>query len=50
MKKKNDVYLKYFRQLSKRVILRLYHMFKNDFELGGYDFPDKYIAVGIDDE
>ena len=48
--KKNDVYLKYFRQLSKRVILRLYHMYKNDFELGGYDFPEKYIAAGIDDK
>ena len=46
---KNDEYLKYFRQLTKKVILRLYYMYKNDFELGGYGFPDKYIAAGIDD-
>ena len=47
---RNDEYLKYFRQLTKSTILRLYNTFKNDFELGGYDFPDKYIAVGIDDK
>ena len=46
---RNDEYLKYFRQLTKSTILRLYHTYKNDFELGGYDFPDKYIAAGIDD-
>ena len=47
---RNDEYLKYFRQLTKSTIYRLYKTFKNDFELGGYDFPDKYIAVGIDDK
>ena len=44
-----DVYLKYFHQLTKATILRLYHRYKNDFELGGYEFPSKYIAVGMED-
>ena len=44
-----DVYLKYFHQLTKSTILRLYHRYKNDFELGGYEFPSKYIAVGMED-
>ena len=45
----NDVYLKYFHQLTKSAILRLSHRYKNDFELGGYEFPSKYIAVGMED-
>ena len=44
-----DVYLKYFHQITKSTILRLYHRYKNDFELGGYEFPSKYIAVGMED-
>ena len=48
-KTKNDVYLKYFSQLRKTTILRLYQRYKHDFELGGYDFPDKYIAAGMAD-
>ena len=44
-----DVYLKYFHQITKATILRLYHRYKNDFELGGYEFPSKYIAVGMED-
>ena len=46
---KNDAYLKYFHQLTKTTILRLYHRYKRDFELGGYYFPVKYIAAGIGD-
>ena len=44
-----DAYLKYFHQLTKATILRLYQRYKNDFELGGYEFPSKYIAVGMED-
>ena len=46
---KKSVYLKYFNQIAKTTILRLYKKYKNDFELGGYDFPIKYIAAGTDD-
>ena len=46
---KKSVYLKYFNQIAKTTILRLYQKYKNDFELGGYDFPSKYIAAGKDD-
>ena len=42
----NETYLKYFHQLTKGTIMRLYRMYKNDFEFGGYDFPIKYIASG----
>ena len=42
----NDSYLKYFQQLTKGTIMRLYRRYKNDFEFGGYDFPIKYIASG----
>ena len=43
----NETYLKYFQQLTKGTIMRLYRRYKNDFEFGGYDFPMKYIASGI---
>ena len=45
---KKDAYLKYFHQLTKTTILRLYRMYKNDFEFGGYDFPSEHIEAGID--
>ena len=38
----------YFSTLSKQQIIDLYHMFKNDFEIGGYDYPQMYIDVGWD--
>ena len=46
---KKDTYLKYFHQLTRTTILRLYHKYKNDFEFGDYDLPCKYIAAGIND-
>ena len=46
---KKDAYLKYFHQLTKTNILRLYEIYKNDFEFGGYYFPSEYIEAGIDD-
>ena len=42
----NESYLKYFQQLTKGTIMRLYRRYKNDFEFGGYEFPMKYIASG----
>ena len=46
IEKTNETYLKYFQQLTKGTIMRLYRIYKNDFEFGGYDFPMKYIASG----
>ena len=45
---KKGAYLQYFHQLAKTTILRLYHKYKSDFELGRYDFPTQYLAAGID--
>lgn len=39
----------YFSQLSKQTIIHLYEMFKVDFQLGAYDYPQKYINVGKHD-
>ena len=38
--------LNYFSQLSKQAIIELYEMFQLDFQLGEYDYPDKYISIG----
>ena len=46
METTDESYLKYFQQLTKGTIMRLYRRYKNDFEFGGYDFPMKYIASG----
>ena len=37
---------KYFLQLSKKQILRLYKMYEMDFLIGGYPYPQKYIDLG----
>ena len=36
----------YFSQLSRTTILKLYEMYKDDFVLGGYEYPQKYVDVG----
>ena len=38
---------KYFSQLSKDMIRRLYQAYESDFLIGGYPYPDKYINLGI---
>ena len=39
--------LKYFSQLSRKKVLELYKMYEDDFSIGGYDYPQKYIDVSI---
>ena len=39
--------MNYFSQLPKRNIIELYKMYKDDFTLGGYEYPINYIDVGI---
>ena len=46
----NDLGSKYaddYKQLKKETIVRLYQIYKNDFEFGGYDYPYDYIEYGI---
>ena len=45
----NDVGPKYerdYKQLKQETIVRLYEIYKNDFEFGGYDYPHNYIGYG----
>ena len=37
---------KYFMQLSKKQILKLYKMYEMDFLIGGYPYPQRYIDLG----
>ena len=40
----------FFKELSKDVIRRLYDdIYKTDFELLGYDYPQNYIDMGYDE-
>ena len=46
----NDFSSKYegdYKQLKQETIVRLYEIYKNDFEFGGYDYPHTYIDYGI---
>ena len=45
----NEVYIKYFHEITKDTIIRLYFRFFDDFQFGGYEFPRNYIAAGLDD-
>ena len=40
-------YLYYYKQLKKETIEKLYLVYKNDFQFGGYDYPHEYIETGI---
>ena len=44
----NEVYIKYFHDITKDTIIRLYFRFFDDFKFGGYDYPRNYIAAGLD--
>ena len=45
-----DDSVKFFSQLPKSFIKRLYDYYKVDFEMFGYDFPQTYIDLGTDDD
>ena len=38
--------MEYFSQLSTQKISTLYEMYKDDFKIGGYEYPRKYINIG----
>ena len=40
----------YFSKLSKSTIIQLYKMYEVDFSIGGYNYPSRYINVGIPDK
>ena len=42
-----EMSMQYFSKLSKDTILKLYELYKLDFMLGGYEFPQAYIDIGI---
>ena len=46
----NEVYIKYFHEITKDTIIRLYFRFFDDFKFGGYEFPRNYITAGLDKE
>ena len=37
--------LLYFAQLPKETVLKLYSLFEDDFEIGGYEYPNEYLQV-----
>ena len=41
-------YHELFKEVEKIRIEKLYIRFKNDFEFGGYDYPNKFIDIGLD--
>ena len=40
-------YMEEYKQIKKESIKQLYMFFKDDFEFGGYDYPQEYIENGI---
>ena len=42
-----DMTMKYFSELHKEKVLELYKMYEDDFSIGGYDYPQKYIDVSL---
>jgi chondroitin 4-sulfotransferase 11 len=46
LRKSRDTSEKYFSQLSKKMIKKLFHVYKTDFLIGGYPYPEKYINLG----
>ena len=44
-----DLSMKYFSELTKSQVLDLYNLYKLDFLIGGYKFPQRYIEVAKPD-
>ena len=44
--KSNKTVEKYFKQLPKKLILKLYDAYKQDFLIGDYPFPEYYVNLG----
>ena len=43
----SDMTMDYFSKLSKSTIERLFEVYQHDFALGGYEYPKRYINVGV---
>ena len=42
-----DMTLEYFSKLPRQKVIELYKMYEDDFAIGGYDYPQKYIDVSL---
>jgi hypothetical protein len=42
-KTKEDISQVYFKQLNQEIIIKLYNIYKSDFLIGGYNYPQSYI-------
>ena len=42
-KSKEDISQVYFKQLNQEIIIKLYNIYKSDFFIGGYKYPQSYI-------
>ena len=43
--RKEETSKAYFTQLEKALILKLYQLYEDDFQLGGYDYPLDYFGM-----
>ena len=41
-------HFKFFSQLPKRLIVRLFDYYDLDFQMFGYDYPKEFISMGFD--
>ena len=44
-KTNEDTSLAYFKQLNPHLIIKLYNLYKFDFLIGGYDYPQNYVDM-----
>ena len=44
-KTNEDTSLAYFKQLNPHLIMELYNLYKFDFLIGGYDYPQNYVDM-----
>ena len=43
--RKEETTKAYFTQLEEELILKLYQLYEDDFQLGGYDYPMEYFGM-----
>ena len=46
-RKSESLSKQYFSQLSKETVLELYEVFKDDFIIGGYEYPSDYLSFAL---
>ena len=42
-----DISMDYFSKVPKTTIEGLFEVYKHDFAIGGYEYPDHYINIGV---